>query len=196
MSFFFRKRRSSSQSSQTAPPDTAPPAYHEYFSQEDSTSIKYTQIPSTDPSATHARLPKPTAEKAQFIFEDINPPAAYTSLSQAQIQAQLQSGLRTSKMLPQTQTQSQQDSESPTSLPAYDTVSGSVIVDANGYPHFLTPQEEQERKARLQAAVHERMMGLPRKTEFSWGASGSPVPPKYESRGSESAVAAAVEKGA
>ncbi|KAL4786842.1 hypothetical protein BJX76DRAFT_320367 [Aspergillus varians] len=71
-------------------------------------------------------------------------------------------------------------SSSSTSLPGYNDVSGSVVVDADGYPRFLTPQEEQARKDSLERAVQERMMGLPRRTDFSWEASGSPVLPSYE----------------
>ncbi|PYI27977.1 hypothetical protein BP00DRAFT_438799 [Aspergillus indologenus CBS 114.80] len=55
-----------------------------------------------------------------------------------------------------------------TLLPGYNDVSGSVIVDWNGYPHFLSPQEEVARKLQLEAAVQERMLGLPRRTDFAW----------------------------
>ncbi|KAL4900644.1 hypothetical protein BDW74DRAFT_182479 [Aspergillus multicolor] len=65
-------------------------------------------------------------------------------------------------------------------LPSYNDVSGAVVVDAHGYPRFLTPREEQERKAALQQAVRERMMGLPRRTDFSWEASARPILPRYE----------------
>ncbi|KAL2815397.1 hypothetical protein BDW59DRAFT_166802 [Aspergillus cavernicola] len=78
-------------------------------------------------------------------------------------------------------------SSTESTLPSYDDVSGAVIVDAYGNPHFLTPQEERERQDTLQRAVHERMLGLPRRTEFSWEASGGPVLPRYEA-GAQGAV--------
>ncbi|KAH8427947.1 uncharacterized protein LDX57_005652 [Aspergillus melleus] len=53
-------------------------------------------------------------------------------------------------------------------LPGYNDVSGAVIVDWNGLPHFLSPQEEVERKLRLERAVRERMLGLSRRTDFAW----------------------------
>ncbi|PYH49267.1 uncharacterized protein BP01DRAFT_75047 [Aspergillus saccharolyticus JOP 1030-1] len=55
-----------------------------------------------------------------------------------------------------------------TLLPGYNDVSGSVIVDWNGYPHFLSPQEEHDRQLQLEQAVQERMLGLPRRTDFAW----------------------------
>lgn len=71
-------------------------------------------------------------------------------------------------------------SPSNSSLPGYNDVSGAVVVDADGYPRFLTPQEEEDRKDTLQRAVRERMMGLPRRTDFNWEASDGPVLPRYE----------------
>ncbi|PYI02902.1 hypothetical protein BO78DRAFT_472291 [Aspergillus sclerotiicarbonarius CBS 121057] len=55
-----------------------------------------------------------------------------------------------------------------TSLPGYNDVSGAVIVDWDGLPHFLSPQEEEDRKMKLQRAVKEKMLGLPRCTDFEW----------------------------
>ncbi|OOF98787.1 hypothetical protein ASPCADRAFT_204507 [Aspergillus carbonarius ITEM 5010] len=68
----------------------------------------------------------------------------------------------------------------PTSLPGYNDVSGAVVVDWDGLPHFLSPQEEEDRKMKLQRAVQERMLGLPRRTDFQWEGSGrSASLPKY-----------------
>ncbi|RAK98828.1 uncharacterized protein BO80DRAFT_427147 [Aspergillus ibericus CBS 121593] len=55
-----------------------------------------------------------------------------------------------------------------TSLPGYNDVSGAVVVDWDGLPHFLSPQEEEDRKMKLQRAVKEKMLGLPRRTDFEW----------------------------
>lgn len=43
-----------------------------------------------------------------------------------------------------------------------------MIIDWDGSPRFLSPQEEQERQSSLENAVREKMLGLPRKTEFAW----------------------------
>ncbi|KGO73947.1 hypothetical protein PITC_017030 [Penicillium italicum] len=62
-------------------------------------------------------------------------------------------------------------SESP---PSYDEVIGAVIINQEGKPQFLSPAEEVERQHRLQQAVREKMLGLPRTTKFEWyrGTSG------------------------
>ncbi|EYE92089.1 uncharacterized protein EURHEDRAFT_415798 [Aspergillus ruber CBS 135680] len=52
--------------------------------------------------------------------------------------------------------------------PRYNDISGAVIIDWDGSPRFLSPQEEQERQTALENAVREKMLGLPRKTEFAW----------------------------
>jgi len=52
--------------------------------------------------------------------------------------------------------------------PRYNDISGAVIIDWDGSPRFLSPQEEQEREIALENAVREKMLGLPRKTEFAW----------------------------
>ncbi|KAL5338839.1 hypothetical protein BJX70DRAFT_365278 [Aspergillus crustosus] len=173
---FFHRRRSSSQSTSPIPENS--PLLKNYTSithpemsnmnQPDSHHVTLDRQPSSHPQATSAH------ETARFIYEDINPPAQHSSPTLPQTQTQ------TPPMLSDTHPQSQAQPHS--ALPAYDMVSGSVIVDANGYPYFLNPQEERERNERLQRAVHERMMGLPRKTEFTWEATGNPVPPKYEAR--------------
>ncbi|KAL4874094.1 hypothetical protein BDV12DRAFT_159007 [Aspergillus spectabilis] len=192
---FFRGRSSSSQSSLSTPENSAH-LLHTYPSQKVGTSVTHTEISNTNqsdnrhvpldrqPSAHPHPQANSTQNTAQFLYEDIDPPAKYSFLSQPQTY------ISTSPpSYPDTRTTSstmltENQPQSPSALPAYDTVSGSVIVDANGYPYFLTPQEERDRKKRLERAVHERMLGLPRKTDFSWEPSGSPVPPKYERRSS------------
>jgi hypothetical protein len=52
--------------------------------------------------------------------------------------------------------------------PSYNDVSGPVIIDQDGKPKFLSPEEEVERQRRLEAAVREKMLGLPRTTTFEW----------------------------
>lgn len=52
--------------------------------------------------------------------------------------------------------------------PRYNDTSGAVIIDWDGSPRFLSPQEEEERHTALQNAVREKMLGLLRKTEFTW----------------------------
>lgn len=52
--------------------------------------------------------------------------------------------------------------------PSYNDVSGPVIIDQHGKPKFLTPEEEVERQHRLETAVREKMLGLPRTTTFEW----------------------------
>ncbi|KAF4247767.1 hypothetical protein CNMCM8980_006990 [Aspergillus fumigatiaffinis] len=66
-----------------------------------------------------------------------------------------------------------------TTLPSYNEVSGAVIVNHEGFPHFLSPQEEEERQVSLRRAVEERMLGLPRRTSFTWAQSHGPSLPSY-----------------
>ncbi|OQE00443.1 hypothetical protein PENVUL_c051G10106 [Penicillium vulpinum] len=54
------------------------------------------------------------------------------------------------------------------SPPSYNDVSGAVIIDQDGKPQFLSPEEEVERQRQLQQAVREKMLGLPRTTKFEW----------------------------
>ena len=54
------------------------------------------------------------------------------------------------------------------SPPSYNDVSGAVIINQDGKPQFLSPEEEVERQHRLQQAVREKMLGLPRTTKFEW----------------------------
>ncbi|KAH2663388.1 hypothetical protein KXV79_003037 [Aspergillus fumigatus] len=68
-----------------------------------------------------------------------------------------------------------------TTLPSYNEVSGAVIVNHDGLPHFLSPQEEEERQVSLRHAVEERMLGLPRRTTFTWAQSPGPSLPSYSS---------------
>ncbi|KAL4950288.1 hypothetical protein BDW69DRAFT_187493 [Aspergillus filifer] len=137
--------------------------------------------PKTYPAST-VQIPEPGTQ-TQFIYEDINPPAGLEHLTQTLSTPHSTTNLHsqstpTSTMLRQ-QTSSAPSTPSP-HLPPYNDVSGAVIVDTQGYPRFLTPQEQQERENTLQKAVHERMMGLPRGTEFSWEAQGGQVLPRYE----------------
>ncbi|KAJ5962979.1 hypothetical protein N7501_007920 [Penicillium viridicatum] len=53
--------------------------------------------------------------------------------------------------------------------PAYnDVCGGAVIINQDGKLQFLSPEEEVERQHRLQQAVREKMLGLPRTTKFEW----------------------------
>ncbi|OJJ78076.1 hypothetical protein ASPBRDRAFT_191334 [Aspergillus brasiliensis CBS 101740] len=121
--------------------------------------------------------PESPSEKgtASFIWEDINPPAEYYLAEKTTT--------TTPPSPPPTYTyfqQPQDKEQDPTmidtttksipvsSLPGYNDVSGAVIVDYDGFPHFLSPQEEEERKMKLQRAVQEKMLGLPRQTSFEW----------------------------
>ncbi|KAF7595091.1 hypothetical protein BBP40_007295 [Aspergillus hancockii] len=80
-------------------------------------------------------------------------------------------------------------------LPGYNAVSGAVIVDWNGLPYFLSPQEEQERKSKLERAVQERMLGLSRETDFAWSQpyQGAALP-RYSSRKDTQAARASRSK--
>ncbi|KAL3467383.1 hypothetical protein BJX64DRAFT_168462 [Aspergillus heterothallicus] len=150
-------------------------------------------------SQPRPRPPSTQQTETRYLWEDINPPAEYLNhletsstylyhdhpppLSQTSTGSTTQ-GTQTppytnATMLNQTQ-QHLPSMHSHSSLPGYNDVSGAVVVDVDGYPRFLSPQEEIERKATLQRAVQERMMGLPRTTDFNWEASGSPVLPRYE----------------
>jgi hypothetical protein len=71
-------------------------------------------------------------------------------------------------------------SEQQEGLPLYSDVSVRVVVNPDGRPRFLTPQEKKERQASLQRAVQERMLGLSRQTNFSWAPMASPTRPEDE----------------
>ncbi|KAL4943933.1 hypothetical protein BDV06DRAFT_188751 [Aspergillus oleicola] len=147
--------------------------------------------------------PSSSVQESQFLWEDINPPAglehlvsnqseATFSASQSLSSASLHS--QTATQTPTMISQTTSPEESSPSLPLYNDVSGAVVVDAEGYPRFLTPQEQQDREDTLQRAVRERMMGLPRNTEFNWEASGGPVLPRYEPPPAAGAEAGGGEK--
>ncbi|KAL4799969.1 hypothetical protein BDV19DRAFT_384807 [Aspergillus venezuelensis] len=133
--------------------------------------------------------PEPQSQ-AQFIYEDISPPAGLEHLASTQTHphpqttslstSQLSSTISLHSQTPPSPDPTMHTQETSTSLPPYNDVSGSVVVDTEGYPRFLTPDEQQERESTLQKAVHERMMGLPRRTAFSWEVQGGPVLPRYE----------------
>jgi hypothetical protein len=71
-------------------------------------------------------------------------------------------------------------SEQQEGLPLYSDVSVRVVVNPDGRPRFMTPQEKEERQASLQRAVQERMLGLSRQTNFSWAPVASPTRPEDE----------------
>ncbi|KAL3453133.1 hypothetical protein BJX65DRAFT_265563 [Aspergillus insuetus] len=153
----------------------------------------------SSPSYLHPCPTSTGASETQFLWEDIDPPAEYLNQVQAPpnypySHPQPPSHISTRSEAEETHTSpypsatmlNQSQPSPPTihsssALPGYNDVSGAVVVDADGYPRFLSPQEELDRKAELQRAVQERMMGLPRTTDFSWQASESPVLPRYES---------------
>ncbi|KAL4771623.1 hypothetical protein BDW60DRAFT_60566 [Aspergillus nidulans var. acristatus] len=140
--------------------------------------------------------PRQAQTQAQTTWEDIDPPttllsfAADHSISSASIASRYQQSTHTEPTVPTPTSTSNPTAtmltsptpspSTPSLLPSYSDVSGAVVVDAYGTPRFLTPQEEQERKEALAQAVRERMMGLPRRADFSWEASATPVLPRYE----------------
>ncbi|KAL2853477.1 hypothetical protein BJY01DRAFT_206759 [Aspergillus pseudoustus] len=150
------------------------------------------------PAHLHPRSTTTRRAETQFLWEDIDPPAEYLNQidssssylyhhapppSRSSIGSTTQGSHTASYQSVTMLNQSQPrfpSVHSHSSLPGYNDVSGAVVVDVDGCPRFLSPQEEVDRKATLQRAVQERMMGLPRTTDFSWEASGSPVLPKYE----------------
>ncbi|KKK19002.1 hypothetical protein ARAM_001497 [Aspergillus rambellii] len=119
--------------------------------------------------------PQPTYYSARqqqephFIWEDINPPAEFLrALDQPQDEKTMVTSSSNLSSIP-----------GAASLPGYNDVSGAVIVDWDGHPRFLSPQEERERKIQLEQAVRERMLGLPRRTDFVWEPSSGPILPPY-----------------
>ncbi|OJJ43961.1 hypothetical protein ASPZODRAFT_801256 [Penicilliopsis zonata CBS 506.65] len=114
--------------------------------------------PSNSPESDDLREPK----EEGFLWQSIDPPAElmHSALGPARSNHQQKNSTASDQSL--------DEPASPTSLPGYSDVSGAVVVDWNGLPRFLDPQEEQERKEALQRAVRERMLGLPRTTEFNW----------------------------
>lgn len=70
--------------------------------------------------------------------------------------------------------------------PAYnDVCAGPVIINQDGKPQFLSPEEEVERQHRLQQAVREKMLGLPRTTKFEWYQRKSGIPGTLGTTGTE-----------
>ncbi|KAL4927022.1 uncharacterized protein BDV17DRAFT_292916 [Aspergillus undulatus] len=191
-------------SSPTQPPsttrevDTTSRPIREYFNgmphqPPQAPAHKAPGAPAPNSSRPHSTLSSSESE-TQFIWEDIEPPAEYlVYMNRSQTTLSTYSTPTQSHTEPQPEStmlnplhpnpsstshdSTNTDSQNP---PLYNDVSGAVVVDAHGFPRFLTPQEEADRKDTLQQAVLERMMGLPRRTEFSWDASGGPVLPRYE----------------
>ncbi|KAL4758483.1 uncharacterized protein BDW70DRAFT_152406 [Aspergillus foveolatus] len=167
-------------------PDSIPSALHPTSTLPSPSSLR--PEPESEPEP-----PKESQTQAQTTWEDIDPPttllslAADHSISSASIASRYQQSTQTEPTAPvptsnPTTTMLISSSRSPSTpslLPSYSDVSGAVVVDAYGTPRFLTPQEEQERKEALAQAVRERMMGLPRRTDFSWEASATPVLPRW-----------------
>ncbi|KAL4987666.1 hypothetical protein BDW68DRAFT_160718 [Aspergillus falconensis] len=175
-------------------PTPAPGSDQEHQKQEPDS---HSYVHRTTPSSTSIPLPSTFSSESQpqpqsqvqkqATWEEIDPPttpllslAVDHSISSTPIAScyhqTAQPTLPNTTML----TSSTTTTSTPTLLPSYNEVSGAVVVDAHGSPRFLTPQEEQERKDALAQAVRERMMGLPRRTDFSWEASATPVLPRYE----------------
>jgi hypothetical protein len=166
MSFpwFSRRQRSPSQTGGSRPVRRTNSLQSQHESQ--STRIPRPQHTShaTVQSDTQAPVEPESSSSSQepaFTWQDIDPPADNWSPSDHKPPSQETSlPLDDQKMLDSTSEVS--------SLPGYNDVSGAVIVDWNGLPHFLSPQEELERNSRLQRAVEERMLGLTRQTDFEW----------------------------
>ncbi|KAL2001529.1 hypothetical protein VTN02DRAFT_1645 [Thermoascus thermophilus] len=126
-------------------------------------------------------------DEAQSIWEDIDPPEGI-ALSIARgsfahpLQARTVSHVQPGKRDPSQEVSSTDISLSP---PPYNEVSGAVVVDWNGDSRCLSPEEEEERRERLQRAVRERMLGLPRVTEFDWSrpSESRETLPKYSASG-------------
>ncbi|KAJ5200929.1 hypothetical protein N7449_005732 [Penicillium cf. viridicatum] len=76
---------------------------------------------------------------------------------------------------------------SSTPPPAYnDVCGGAIIINQDGKPQFLSPEEEVERQHRLQQAVREKMLGLPRTTKFEWYQRASGISGMSGTTGTES----------
>ena len=105
-------------------------------------------------------------EQANFTWQDIHPPEGFSR--------RVNSPCRGSHSTPQHPHWTgmirgdRRISMENASLPSYNDISGPVVTDRNGLPRFLSPQREEERKARLEQAVRERMLGFERRTEFNW----------------------------
>lgn len=142
----------------------------------------------------HSKGDTSLGDEAQSIWEDIDPPERITrSIDRGNFAHHLQARAvsheqlgRTDETDPSQEIASTDISPSP---PPYNEVSGAVVVDWNGNSRFLSPEEEEERRERLQRAVRERMLGLPRRTDFDWARPSErrETLPKY-SAGSERLV--------
>ncbi|RAL06843.1 uncharacterized protein BO97DRAFT_429872 [Aspergillus homomorphus CBS 101889] len=119
-------------------------------------------------------IPSLSKPKQSLLWPNVNPPIDFLlCLNEKALEQQvlLNQPRQSTKMIDTSRTQSPPPlpaNLAASLLPGYNDVSGSVIVDWNGYPHFLSPQEEQDRKLQLERAVEERMLGLPRRTDFAW----------------------------
>lgn len=178
-------RRWSSRFSSSPAPDSIPvdnEPMGTYTRGTDSISIecKRSHLPFTrkeEPGALQAQvepLSSSSAQEPASFWKDINPPAEhkYTPAVLA-YNSDKSSSPPLAPLSAQVQDQDAMDRSKPSTtrnsaLPGYNDVSGAVIVDWNGLPHFLSPQEELERKSRLERAVRERMLGLSRRTDFAW----------------------------
>ncbi|BCS30206.1 uncharacterized protein APUU_80509S [Aspergillus puulaauensis] len=190
---FFRKETQSHSTSSTT--ETKQRSLRSLFNRTARTPVKQpTQTQTHTCQAPAIQQPNPSlslsqsTSETQFQWEDIDPPAEYNYLVSSNRSQTTLSATATPhhhQQLSQVEIASTDPSmlnhsHSNSSLPGYNDVSGAVVVDVDGYPRFLTPQEEEDRKDTLQRAVRERMMGLPRRTDFNWEASDGPVLPRYE----------------
>ncbi|KAB8076426.1 hypothetical protein BDV29DRAFT_88243 [Aspergillus leporis] len=123
-----------------------------------------------------------SSQEPSYYWHNIDPPAESHRFhgSRSSYPSRLRSGR--SKWTPMMR-HSSHISAMNSALPGYNAVSGAVIVDWNGLPYFLSPEEEQERKSKLERAVQERMLGLSKETDFAWSQpyQGAALP-RYSSR--------------
>ncbi|RHZ60645.1 hypothetical protein CDV55_101510 [Aspergillus turcosus] len=140
-----------------------PPPISEFFNYELSPAEKDNLL-DMDTQREPEQLPPPSRARSTATIAQAH---LSTTLEEQDRQSALERAVQTRLGMPGT-------------LPSYNEVSGAVIVDHEGLPHFLSPQEEEERQASLRRAVEERMLGLPRRTKFTWAkASRGPSLPSY-----------------
>lgn len=106
-----------------------------------------------------------SSQEPSYYWQNIDPPAEVHRFQRRTSYTNRRLSSRSSKWRPMLRPS---NTSMNSSLPGYNAVSGAVIVDWNGLPYFLSPQEEQERKSKLERAVQERMLGLSKETEFAW----------------------------